>query len=311
MTRQTYPVARYHFVFEVITPVRLPEYAGSMLRGAFGQALKRTACMTREKDCKTCPLYRSCPYAAIFESPAPDTHILQKFSQVPAPYVIEPPEWGARIYAAGERLRFSMVLVGRALEQLALVTYAWQRAFSRGVGHGTARLTEVLYEKNEDGAGTESIFDPALRELKAHENRLHGDVPAGGQGKLVFLTPLRLQNNGHALPPKELTARPLLMSLVRRIALLSEFHMGQILQADFSRLAHLAGQIQYDHQLTWQDWTRYSSRQQKTMQLGGVTGTWVLKDIPAELMPYLYLGQWVHVGKNATFGLGRYLFSSS
>lgn len=52
-------LARYRFGFTVETPVHLHYYAGSQLRGAFGHALRRTACMTRLKDCKECPLYRT------------------------------------------------------------------------------------------------------------------------------------------------------------------------------------------------------------------------------------------------------------
>ena len=145
-----WPIARYRFEFVVETPLRLPFYAGSTLRGAFGRALRKIACMTKRKDCKSCPLYRECAYTNIFETPAPQTHELQKFSQVPNAYVIEPPAWGARIYEPGELLNFKMVLFGDALARLALVIYAMQTAFARDVGHGTARLNGVwLQEKAE------------------------------------------------------------------------------------------------------------------------------------------------------------------
>jgi CRISPR/Cas system endoribonuclease Cas6 (RAMP superfamily) len=42
------------------------------------------------------------------------------------------------------------------------------------------------------------------------------------------------------------------------------------------------------------------------MQLGGVIGEWTLEGDLAPFWPYLHLGQWLHVGKNATFGLGHY-----
>ncbi|MFN3717139.1 MAG: hypothetical protein ACK4R8_10495, partial [Thiobacillus sp.] len=87
----SFPAARYRFDCTVETPMRLPEYAGSTLRGAFGHAFKRTVCVTREKDCKACPLYRGCAYPAVFAPPAPESHAVQKFSDIPAPYVIEPP----------------------------------------------------------------------------------------------------------------------------------------------------------------------------------------------------------------------------
>lgn len=41
------PLARYRLEFFVDTPLYLPAYAGSTLRGAFGGALRAAACMTR------------------------------------------------------------------------------------------------------------------------------------------------------------------------------------------------------------------------------------------------------------------------
>ena len=47
----TFPIARYRLEWRASTPVQIPDYAGSMLRGAFGHALRQSACMTGEKDC--------------------------------------------------------------------------------------------------------------------------------------------------------------------------------------------------------------------------------------------------------------------
>jgi len=137
----SFPLARYRLECEVRTPLRLPDYAGSTLRGAFGGALRAASCMTKQKLCDGCPLLATCPYAAIFETrpPAGGT-TLQDFSQVPRPYVIEPPNWGARDYAPGEALAFHLVLAGRALEQLPLLLWAFALARGVGKGEGTAEL---------------------------------------------------------------------------------------------------------------------------------------------------------------------------
>jgi hypothetical protein len=48
-----------------------------------------------------------------------------------------------------------------------------------------------------------------------------------------------------------------------------------------------------------------SARQQQEMPLGGVLGRWTLQgDDLAALLPWLSLGQWLHLGKNATLGMG-------
>ena len=50
MESVTLPMVRYRIAFEVTEPVHLPEYSGSTIRGAFGGALRRVACMTRQKE---------------------------------------------------------------------------------------------------------------------------------------------------------------------------------------------------------------------------------------------------------------------
>jgi hypothetical protein len=77
------PIARYRFAFRMQDDLRLPQYAGSLLRGQFGAALRRTACLTGAPTCKGCPLLATCPYPEIFEAPPPGAHRLQRFSQVP------------------------------------------------------------------------------------------------------------------------------------------------------------------------------------------------------------------------------------
>ena len=105
------PLARYRLDFTVTTPLTLPAFAGSTLRGAFGRALRADICMTRAKICDGCALLASCPYAVVFEPRPPSAaHPLQDFNQIPRAYVIEPPQWGEKTYAPGETLSFHIVL---------------------------------------------------------------------------------------------------------------------------------------------------------------------------------------------------------
>lgn len=60
------------------------------------------------------------------------------------------------------------------------------------------------------------------------------------------------------------------------------------------------------HERALQWWTRFSSRQQQEKTLGGVTGDWTLEGELTELLPWFWLGQWLHVGKNATMGMGMH-----
>ena len=300
-------VARYRFTFRMQDELRLPEYSGSLLRGNFGAALRRTACVTGERECAPCPLYRTCPYPAIFETPAPETHSLQRFSQVPNPYVIEPPALGTRYVPAGEIFSFAVVLVGRALDQLPLIVYALQRAFGSGIGRLRARgsLEDIALEGAD---GVESVWDAERSSLGTHEqNLLVPFLPDVDAVTLNIVTPLRLQNQGHRVPVDRLHPRTLFAALLRRTSLLFELHAAlPELAGDARRLTAVAAKLVDKRRLQWKDWTRFSSRQDQEMTLGGVIGEWTLSGDLEELLPWFWLGQWLHVGKNATMGMGKY-----
>lgn len=307
MPGQRLPVARYHFLFRATEDLHLPEYAGSLLRGQFGAALKRTVCITGLKQCAACPLLRTCAYPAIFETPAPPQHTLQKFSSVPNPYVIEPPPFGVRRIATGDTVSFGVVLFGRALSQLPLVAYSFQRAFRQGLGKRRARaeLVDVLLETS--GQRT-SVWDPHAQRIQPHVAELV--VPSFTNvtcATLRISTPLRLQNQGRALGPGELRARTLITAIMRRASLMFDIHADMPgFVKNPTDLALQAQALKDSQDLRWRDWRRYSSRQRQEMALGGVIGEWRLDGPLNELAYWLWLGQWLHAGKNATMGLGKY-----
>lgn len=51
---------------------------------------------------------------------------------------------------------------------------------------------------------------------------------------------------------------------------------------------------------------RYSSTQNQKMPLRGIKGEMLLSGIPEKLLPILLAGEILHIGKNTSFGFGRY-----
>lgn len=308
------PLARYRFTAQVQQPLALPDYAGSLLRGQFGAALRNVACMTRAPTCPGCPLVQTCPYTRIFEAPPPPkgAHTLQDFSQIPNPYVMEPPTPGARVLDADDWLQFHMVLVGHAVDQLALIIFALQRALAQGLTRQRAPADLLRVDWLDAQGSAHPVWTNEQPTLAEHPGTLRiPPAPASADGiTLNIHTPLRLQQQGRPLGLGQLTPRALVAALARRTALLMEFHAGQSGWGEAARhVTHLSESLTDARDLHWFDWTRYSSRQQQEMTLGGVLGRWTLHgstDALAELWPWLWLGQWVHIGKNATMGLGAY-----
>lgn len=300
----TLPVARYQFTSTLQNPMALPFFSGSLLRGAFGHALRASSCLTGAKECKSCPLYQSCLYTNIFEPP-PKAHSLQKFSQVPGCYVIEPPAVGQKKLETGDKLSFSMVLWGKALEQLPLVVMAWQRAGQQGLGR--ERVQAMLSSVRLFGAEERTIWQATSPVVVPHNREVAVTTSLPAEScSLHFKTPLRLQDNSRPLKPDTFSARALLMTLVRRISLVGDMHLNLSLVEDSRSLSLAADDVTMEQDLRWCDWQRYSSRQKQRMALGGVMGNVRLSGNIEPFREFLHLGQWLHIGKNASFGMGCY-----
>lgn len=182
------PAVRLRLTVRADGPLPLPPYAGSMLRGALGHALMDLAPLPHASG-QACALRESCTYCQVF-APVPQTaHSLQKFSQMPAPYVIEPPfqmdsaHTGANANTGadsdtdaggacltlrkGETFSFGLVLIGRALQHLPTLTLAFARACQRGLGprHTPCSLLSIEHEQPAGSAAASfgATFAPVWR----------------------------------------------------------------------------------------------------------------------------------------------------
>ncbi len=303
-------VARYRLHWQVNSPMLLPPYASSTLRGVFGRALRHRACVTRAADCQGCTLLAHCAYPPLFEpqraaKPANGPAAL-------APYAIETPFTEATTYQPGHAFAFDMVLMTpKAIAELPLIIAAWKSAFAQGVGpkHGKAELIR-LELLSPDGI-IHSMDHTATANLGAKAHPAQLPIPSFSQPADVHLhlkTPLRIMQRGTLIGAHELTPGIFLRHLIRRVTIQVNAQQADAYSLDTIRkLNALADQVNSGpQQLNWQDWSRRSARQQQKMTLGGLMGHWHLPQVPAPLLPFIYLGQWLHVGKEAAFGLGHY-----
>lgn len=300
------PLTRLRISFRAAVDLRLPAYTGSAWRGAFGHALKRLVCVTREPACPPCLLYRSCIYPYLFETP-PDPGVgkLTQYPAAPHPFVLVPDEHSGSV-AAGETLGLDVHLFGHGNRHLPYVIHALHQAGQCGLSkdRGVLALEQVA---QADGETWRSIYAPgeSLTPLPA---MTPATPPCPERLTLRFLTPLRLNSAGQLVSQDRFRFHHLFASLLRRISLLTAFHTDAPLEADFAGLSQAARAVETDRaRLRWHDWTRFSSRQDALIQMGGLIGEIELTGAGLEpFWPYLWLGQWTHAGKGAVMGLGRY-----
>lgn len=288
----TLPISRHRIRYQAITPIKLPEYAGSALRGAFGHALKSIACMTapRNRGVCCCEPATTCLYRQLFDPPMQQVQHDQQ-QDIPAPIAIEP-VLGGVVLQEGEQGYFDVVLIGQfAHQQQMIIQLAWQRALHDGIGaadpqgrRGQAMLLSM------------SLLDQPASNIPPNPRDVH----------LQLVSPMRLQHYGDWITAEHLTAPILLKAVLRRYQMMAQLYAmpQQSFQSVEASVDFDA--IQLERRVKWTQWTRYSSRQKREMNLGGLVGRVYLRDIPDAVWPYVYLGQWLHAGKNSIFGLGQY-----
>lgn len=301
------PLARYRLAFAAEDELNLPAYSGSAWRGAFGTALKRLVCVTRSTTCPPCPLYRACTYPYLFETPPdPDAGRLRKYPAAPHPYVLRPAPDNAGHKSRGERLELELTLFGAANRYLPYVVRALEQAAERGLGAGRGRARlDAVEQATATGwspilAPTRTVqpLPPAVPELPPVPARVH----------LALDTPLRLVVDERNVAPGRFRFAHLFASLLRRVSSLAAFHADGAPECDYAALRAASDAVEWRAaRFRWHDWARFSSRQDRLVQMGGLVGEAELDgEAVAAFWPWLWLGQHTHAGKGTVMGLGRY-----
>jgi len=305
-------IARYSFTCKAREGIKLPPYKGSALRGGFGYAFRKVVCPMKGISCSGCLLRESCVYSYVFETPSSNQDSLWG-KDPPRPFVVEPPLEERSTYQKGEKFSFGLILVGKAIDYLPYFIYTFDQLGERGIGRGRGSFLLQSVEENS-GEETVTIYDGQEKILKRGpppiDYQLIEREAEGFKGTtlvtLRFVTPLRLRY-GRKLVDR-LEFHILFRSLLRRLSALYELHCGGRLELDPKDLVEKATKVEVGRSnLRWYDWERFSGRQKQRMKLGGLKGEVTFRGALQEFIPYLLMGELLHAGKGATFGLGKYM----
>lgn len=292
-------LTRIHVSIKAQHPVAWPHFAGSTLRGAFGRALRRAACLTAQPQCQGCTLRANCAYGAVFD-PAPPAHpIHPSFKDGLPRYLVQAPALGACQLHPGQTQNFTLLLLPGAQAHQAVIEHILPATVEQQL------MQPGLFKLAQTQVSHETI---APLQTTISGTALH----APSEITLRWHTPLRLQQQGKPLfKPHQLNSILLVRALLRR-------HMQwcQLTQQALPD-THTPTQAAADCTLStsnlhWHDILRHSSTQNQHLPLGGLIGSAQLRG-PAHalrtLQPLLQLGEQLHIGKETVMGLGRYQLS--
>ncbi len=295
-----------------IEKVSLPSNMGSTLRGAFGRALKRVACRRSNADCAQCFLSDQCIFFRYFwRTRVRDRHPVR-------PYVFEVPPSGDMLLEKGDSLSFIFTLIGESITHYREFIAVFEEMGSGGIGkkihdepykkRGRCQLEEVS-TLNDDvsyplyvRSNSHMIRNPPVERIWSEFT----EQPDQEIEEICirFITPTRIQNRGRLID--EIPFHILVNRLCNRILDLDREYCGGSLNFPVQELTEMAErEVEVVSDATdWYDWERYSSTQDERMKLGGIVGEVTYQGNLTPFIPFLLLGEYIHVGKQATFGNG-------
>jgi hypothetical protein len=295
---------RARFTVRARGPLWFGEYAGSALRGAFGEALFRHYCVFGFVDgCRpACSIAARCGYQYLFKTVPSSPGLRGVTTEAPRPYVLWPALERSEV-GVGETFQVYVTLFGRATNELPRVVRAIEEALPQGLGMDRVPCDLVRVELLDE-AGTPLCLNGIPAAPPVSTLSLGGSE--GANQITVFLdTPLRPKKSDGTFS-RALNFSDFWEALTRRISLLGVYHCD-VRQEDWhfpapSKEIRVIGSSLY--------WTtnreHYSFQQQQRNSLNGWLGSVTFAGELGPYLPYLRLGELTHVGSGCVYGLGKY-----
>ena len=294
---------KLHFTVESAGDSTLPKYKASAIRGGIGEMLLRASCI-RDRECECCDFLDECLVQRIMY---PRMKIQPAFmtNRDSTGYVIECEDYHEEI-GDGDAWKFNILLFGKVIAHFAQILDAVFRLGEAGIGrHGAQyRIREIT---NSSGHPILKGNDVVMRNYRVGtvgeyvKYRLDRDSGhSGDRWRIKFQTPLCLKSNGVFLDffdPKAVIA-----AIRRRIYILDCLEGIEAPQWLDKEAAFQV--VRERHSMV--SVPRYSNHRNEKMVLKGIEGDMETESIPGSLLPLLYAGELVHIGKNTSFGFGRY-----
>lgn len=297
---------KLHFKVVLLEDAMLPADKVSALRGGMGEMLLRANCV-RDRECNHCDFESECIVRRTMYS---------KYDIVPPfvktndsiGYILECEDHNEK-FCEGDSLQFQLILFGKAIVYFNQYLQAFFALGMEGIGkeHARYRIASVTNTRNQPllSGGAVYMKNYQVQTIDKYVKYRFGQV-CGTKccNRLVFHTPLTLKYQGAFLEEYHMEA--LWNAVLRRLYMLECF---EGMKQTVYEIGDLTDCVLPD--IAWQEAhrvnvRRYSSTQDRKMVLSGIRGFVQLDLISDQTLPVLLAGELIHIGKNTSFGFGRY-----
>ena len=295
---------KLHFTLKILEDTILPRNKVSALRGGMGEMLLRANCI-RNRKCEKCDFISECiVQRTMYSKMEIQPDFMQKGDS--AGYVLECENYD-EIFYKGEKLKFQLILFGKNIVYLNQYLQAFAYLGMEGLGKHRAKyiVESVANTQNMKLVEGDSVYK---KNYKVHtvaeyvQYRMDSDQK---EDTIVFHTPLTVKYRGKLI--EEVDMEAVMAAIARRIYILDCFEGIATDKIDIT--GHIPEVICQDIYPVSVE--RYSSTHDEKIRLHGICGHAVVDQIDETAKILLYTGELIHIGKNTSFGFGRYSLSRS
>lgn len=258
-------------------------------------------------------LRQACPYPAIFRPELAIADLpIARLREPPRPFILADPSPEHSELPAGSPLSLGLTVVGSAYKLLPHFTATLKRLGEEGIGRKRIRFQlQSIQELDSNGLPRGDVYRLDSSFVHAVASGMGASDlarPGDSQAKRVlirFRTPTLLRSEG--VVQNNPSFGVLMRRLRDRVSALATVFGDAPLEIDARRLGEMADGITTRHsELSRFIWIRTSARTRQRHPIEGVVGETMYEgDALGELMPWLRLGEVLHIGKHATFGNGN------
>lgn len=305
-------IFKFKITVKCIEEILLPIFAASTVRGAFGIALKKTACVQRKwkHDCDHCLLKSTCVYSYLFETKGSINNSQNLKLNTPShPFIFDVAfNDSPTKYPVNSNITWELTLIGNRVKQmLPYIIFALEKMGNSGLGKTRGKF-EIDYILMLGEINPKIIYNHSTNSLDQDIKPLEIE-PTNidiSKIKIEFKTPLRIKKNGKYI--LDISFEDLIKNILRRYSILLQYHQdGLDSEFDFENTIKKASNIKIESINTrWVTYNRYSGRQKQWIKQSGCIGSIEYSGNITPFMPILEIGTLINIGKGTVFGFGKY-----
>lgn len=288
-----------NFVIRFKKDCRLQINKSSALRGGIGNILILEYCIY-DKKCKICPFKNECTVFRIFHPKIEiDVPFLDKSMSSAPGFAIELND-NRELISKNDIMNFNIIFFSRMIAYVPVFIKAIKKLGRYGLCSmdGVFDLIEVnnvhklplYYDKK---IYKHNIYIDTVQNYVNNRRKTLNHIEA-----IQFITPFRILRNNILV--KNPSFNDFIYSISRRLIILNALEGDKV-----EELVPDSGRF-INNNFIWTDFERYSSRQNKSMKIGGVVGKTYVCD-GDKYLDYIIACELCHTGKNTVFGHGKYV----